>query len=50
MNPSNPEAPSVFQRRIYFYGEQFLGPRLTLKLEDHRLSAVRRFLFNILDE
>jgi len=30
-----------------FHGEEFLAPRPTPKFEDHLLSAVRGFLFNI---
>jgi len=30
-----------------FYGEELLAPRPTPKLEDHPLSAVRDYLFNI---
>ena len=30
-----------------FYGEEFLAPRPTYKLEDHPLPVVRDFLFNI---
>ena len=32
---------------ILFYCEELLTPRQTPKLEDHLLSAVRDFLFNI---
>jgi hypothetical protein len=32
---------------IIFYGEEFLAPRPTPKLEDHPLSAVRDCLFNV---
>ena len=32
---------------IHFYGEEFLAPCPTSKLEDHLLSAVRDRLFNI---
>jgi hypothetical protein len=32
---------------IVFYGEELLAPRPTPKLEDHPLSALRDFLFNI---
>ena len=32
---------------IRFYGEEFLAPRPTPKLEDHLLPAVRDCLFNI---
>jgi len=37
----------MFRNRIRFYGEELLAPRLTPKLEDHPLSAVRDCLFNI---
>jgi hypothetical protein len=30
-----------FRNKIIFYGEEFLAPRPTPKLEDHPLSAVR---------
>jgi hypothetical protein len=33
---------------VGFHGEALLTPRLTPKLEDHTLSAVRDCLFNIL--
>jgi hypothetical protein len=36
-----------FRNRLIFYGEEFLAPRPTPKLEDHLLSAVRDCLFNI---
>jgi hypothetical protein len=32
---------------LFFYGEELLATRSTPKLEDHPLSAVRDFLFNI---
>ena len=32
---------------IRFYGEELLVPRSNPKLEDHPLSAVRVFLFNL---
>ena len=32
---------------IRFYAEELLAPRPTPKLEDHTLSAVRNYLFNI---
>jgi len=35
------------RNKICFYGEEFLPPRLTPKLEDYSLSAVRDCLFNI---
>jgi len=34
-------------QRIHFYGEEFLAPRPTPKMEDHPLSAVRDYLFDI---
>jgi hypothetical protein len=34
-------------KHYFFYGEGLLAPRLTPKLEDHHLSAVRDCLFNI---
>ena len=34
--------------KVVFYGEELLALRPTPKLEDHPLSAVRDFLFNIL--
>jgi len=37
----------MFRNKIRFYGEELLAPRLTPKLEDHHLSAVRDCLFNI---
>jgi hypothetical protein len=37
----------VFREYASFYGEEFSAPLPTLKLEDHRLSAVRYCLFNI---
>jgi len=37
----------IFYNRIRFYGEELLAPRPTPKLEDHPLSAVRDFSFNI---
>jgi len=32
---------------IRFYGKELLAPRPTSNLEDHPLSAVRDYLFNI---
>jgi len=32
---------------IRFYSEELLAPRPTPRLEDHTLSAVRDYLFNI---
>ena len=37
----------MFHNMIRFYGQELLAPRLTPKLEDHPLSAVRNCLFNI---
>jgi hypothetical protein len=37
----------LFRNIIIFYGEELLAPRPTPKLEDHPLSAVRDFLFNV---
>jgi len=37
----------TFRNKIRFHGEELLAPRLTHKLEDHPLSAVRDCLFNI---
>jgi hypothetical protein len=36
-----------FLNKLIFYGEELLAPRLSPKLEDHPLSAVRDCLFNI---
>jgi hypothetical protein len=36
-----------FRDKVRFYGEELLAPRPSPKLEDHTLSAVRDFLFNI---
>ena len=41
------EAFLVVRNMIRFYGEEFLAPRLTPKLEDQPLSGVRHCLFNI---
>jgi hypothetical protein len=38
----------VFRNKLIFYGKELLAPRLTPKLEDHPLSAVRDCLFSIL--
>jgi hypothetical protein len=38
---------NVFVTSLFFYGEEFLAPRPTPKLEDHPLSAVSDCLFNI---
>jgi hypothetical protein len=53
--PSHIHIPSVQVRRLYlvlrikfiFYGEGFLAPHTTPKLEDHPLSFIRGCLFNI---
>jgi hypothetical protein len=37
----------VFRNMVIFYDEELLAPRPTPKLEDHPLSAVRYFLFNV---
>ena len=37
----------MFRNMIRFYGEELLARRLTTKLEDHPLSAVRDCIFNI---
>jgi hypothetical protein len=36
----------TFRNKLFFYGEELLGPRPT-KLQDHSLSAIRYCLFNI---
>jgi hypothetical protein len=36
-----------FITSLYFYGEELLAPHATPKLENHPLSAVRDWLFNI---
>jgi len=33
--------------KVEFYGEELLVPRPNIKLEDHPLSAVHYYLFNI---
>jgi hypothetical protein len=37
----------TFCNKQAFYGQELLAPRPTPKLEDHPLSAVHDFLFNI---
>ena len=37
----------MFRNRIRFYGEELLAPHPTPKLQDHPLSAVCGWLFNI---
>jgi hypothetical protein len=37
----------TFRSKLIFYGEELLAPRPTPKMEDHPLSAVRDWLFNI---
>ena len=37
----------MFHNLICFYSEELLAPRPTPKLEDHPLSAVHDYLFNI---
>jgi hypothetical protein len=39
----------MFRNEASFYGEELSTPRLTPKLEDHSLSAVRDCLFNIFE-
>jgi hypothetical protein len=39
----------MFGNELFFYGEELLAPRLTPKLEEHPLSAVRDCLFSILN-
>jgi hypothetical protein len=36
-----------FVTSLFFYDKELLAPRPTTKLEDHTLSAVRDYLFNI---
>jgi hypothetical protein len=36
----------IFRNKLIFYGQEFLAPRPTPKLEDHPLSAVCDCLFN----
>jgi hypothetical protein len=38
----------MLRTSMYFYGDELLAPRPTLKLENHPLSAIRDFLLNIL--
>jgi hypothetical protein len=37
----------MFRNKTRFYGEELLAPRLSSRLEDHPLSAVRNCLFKI---
>jgi hypothetical protein len=37
----------MFRNMVIFYGEELLASRPTPKLEDHPLSRVRDFLFNV---
>ena len=37
----------MFRNKASFYSEELPTPRSTHKLEDHPLSAVRSYLFNI---
>jgi hypothetical protein len=37
----------MFRNRFIFCGEGLLAPRPTPKLEDHPLSSVRGYLFNV---
>ena len=46
INPS-PKHTYLFRNKTSFYSEELLAPRLTPKLEDHPLSAVRDWFFNI---
>jgi hypothetical protein len=41
--------PEVMDTTSYFYGEQLLASRTTLKLEDHPLSSVYDVLFYIFE-
>jgi hypothetical protein len=46
--PRNPRLPVwTFRKMICFYSQQLLAPRPNSKLEDHTLSAVRDWLFNL---
>jgi hypothetical protein len=47
MNSPSLRPYEMFHNVISFYGEELLAPYPTLKLEEHPLSAVRDFLFNI---
>ena len=47
MNSEGPRQKYQFRIKASFYGEELLAPRLTPKLEDHTLSFVRDWLFNI---
>jgi hypothetical protein len=44
---TGPRLCDLFRNMVIFYGEEFLAPRPTPKLEDHPLSAVRDCLFNV---
>jgi hypothetical protein len=44
---SGPRLSVIIRNKFIFYDEKLLAPRLTPKLEDHPLSAVRDCLFNI---
>ncbi len=46
LSPEESSRPCVFQK-IFFHGEELLAPDPTPKLENHSLSAVRHFLFNL---
>jgi len=37
----------MFSNKVRFYGEEMLAPRPTPNIEDHPLSAVRDYLFDI---
>jgi hypothetical protein len=37
----------IFRNKLIYYGEEFLAPHSTSKLEDHPLSALRDCSFNI---
>ena len=43
----SPRQVFMFRNKARFYGEELSTPRPTPKLEDHPLSAVRDWLFNI---
>ena len=47
ISPGSRLSLSIFRNNIRFYGEEFLEPRPSPKVEDHPLSAVRDCLFNI---
>jgi hypothetical protein len=45
--PKTDHSSCTFRNNRIFYGEELLAPRPTLKLEDHRFSADRNWLFSI---